>query len=150
MSKSQFVSSIYLFWCPVSLTLHLLLFHMKQYPVRPATMTYDDVSHLAAKIKPKQQRVRKHYPLILSSITSRMFVTFFAPPVTQVELEMAINTMSPNYCRSKGEQIALNVDGTTFDETNTYSTYVHCTHTEPGVTQRDSEFPQALKILESV
>ncbi|MEQ2171194.1 hypothetical protein GOODEAATRI_008159 [Goodea atripinnis] len=37
---------------------------------------------------------------------------------------MAINTMSPNYCRSKGEQIALNVDGTSFDETNTYSAYV--------------------------
>uniref|UniRef100_A0A7N8X778 Polymerase (RNA) III (DNA directed) polypeptide E n=1 Tax=Mastacembelus armatus TaxID=205130 RepID=A0A7N8X778_9TELE len=67
---------------------------LTQYPVRPATMTYDDVSHLSAKIKPKQQRV---------------------------EVEMAINTMSPNYCRSKGEQIALNVDGTTYDETNTYS-----------------------------
>lgn len=44
----------------------------------------------------------------------------------QVELEMAINTMSPNYCRSKGEQIALNVDGTAYDETNTYSAYVVC------------------------
>uniref|UniRef100_A0A8D3D1B0 DNA-directed RNA polymerase III subunit RPC5 C-terminal domain-containing protein n=1 Tax=Scophthalmus maximus TaxID=52904 RepID=A0A8D3D1B0_SCOMX len=65
-----------------------------QYPVRPSNMTYDDVNHLAAKIKPKQQRV---------------------------ELEMAMNTTSPNYCRSKGEQIALNVDGTTFDETSTYS-----------------------------
>lgn len=39
---------------------------------------------------------------------------------------MAINTMSPNYCCSKGEQIALNVDGTTYDETNTYSAYVCC------------------------
>ncbi|XP_051273359.1 DNA-directed RNA polymerase III subunit RPC5 [Dicentrarchus labrax] len=68
--------------------------YLFQYPVRPSTMTYDDVNHLAAKIKPKQQRV---------------------------ELEMAINTMSPNYCRSKGEQIALNVDGTAYDETNTYS-----------------------------
>ncbi|XP_070783389.1 DNA-directed RNA polymerase III subunit RPC5 [Enoplosus armatus] len=68
--------------------------YLFQYPVRPSNMTYDDVNHLAAKIKPKQQRV---------------------------ELEMAINTMSPNYCRSKGEQIALNVDGTTYDETNTYS-----------------------------
>lgn len=38
---------------------------------------------------------------------------------------MAINTMSPNYCRSKGEQIALNVDGTAYDETNTYSAYVY-------------------------
>ncbi|TMS22610.1 DNA-directed RNA polymerase III subunit RPC5 [Larimichthys crocea] len=68
--------------------------YLFQYPVRPSTMTYDDVNHLAAKIKPKQQRV---------------------------ELEMAINTLSPNYCRSKGEQIALNVDGTAYDETNTYS-----------------------------
>lgn len=68
--------------------------YLFQYPVRPSTMTYDDVNHLSAKIKPKQQRV---------------------------ELEMAIDTMSPNYSRSKGEQIALNVDGTTYDETNTYS-----------------------------
>uniref|UniRef100_UPI0037E74202 DNA-directed RNA polymerase III subunit RPC5 n=1 Tax=Semicossyphus pulcher TaxID=241346 RepID=UPI0037E74202 len=68
--------------------------YLFQYPVRPSTMTYDDVNHLAARIKPKQQRV---------------------------ELEMAINTMSPNYCRSKGEQIALNVDGTAYDETNTYT-----------------------------
>ncbi|XP_031699447.1 DNA-directed RNA polymerase III subunit RPC5 [Anarrhichthys ocellatus] len=68
--------------------------YLFQYPVRPSTMTYDDVNHLSAKIKPKQQRV---------------------------ELELAINAMSPNYCRSKGEQIALNVDGTTYDETNTYS-----------------------------
>uniref|UniRef100_A0A3Q4H4E9 Polymerase (RNA) III (DNA directed) polypeptide E n=1 Tax=Neolamprologus brichardi TaxID=32507 RepID=A0A3Q4H4E9_NEOBR len=57
-------------------------------------MTYDDVTHLAAKIKPKQQRV---------------------------ELEISMDTVSPNYCRSKGEQIALNVDGTGYDETNTYS-----------------------------
>ncbi|XP_053196963.1 DNA-directed RNA polymerase III subunit RPC5 [Scomber japonicus] len=71
--------------------------YLFQYPVRPSAMTYDDVNHLAAKIKPKQQRV---------------------------ELEMAINTMSPNYCRSKGEQIALNVDGTAYDETNTYSAKV--------------------------
>ncbi|XP_068439315.1 DNA-directed RNA polymerase III subunit RPC5 [Clinocottus analis] len=68
--------------------------YLFQYPVRPSTMTYDDVNHLTAKIKPKQQKV---------------------------ELEMAIDSMSPNYCRSKGEQIALNVDGTTYDETNTYS-----------------------------
>ncbi|XP_068100723.1 DNA-directed RNA polymerase III subunit RPC5 isoform X2 [Hyperolius riggenbachi] len=37
-------------------------------------------------------------------------------------MDMAINTGSPNYCRSKGEQIALNVDGTCTDETSTYST----------------------------
>uniref|UniRef100_A0A8C2U0C0 RNA polymerase III subunit E n=1 Tax=Coturnix japonica TaxID=93934 RepID=A0A8C2U0C0_COTJA len=64
------------------------------YPIRPASMTYDDVTHLSAKIKPKQQKV---------------------------ELEMAIDTLNPNYCRSKGEQIALNVDGTCTDETSTYS-----------------------------
>uniref|UniRef100_A0A4W5LIX1 Polymerase (RNA) III (DNA directed) polypeptide E n=1 Tax=Hucho hucho TaxID=62062 RepID=A0A4W5LIX1_9TELE len=40
---------------------------------------------------------------------------------TIVELEIAINTLSPNYCRSKGEQIALNVDGTTSEDSNTYS-----------------------------
>uniref|UniRef100_A0A674BWW7 Polymerase (RNA) III (DNA directed) polypeptide E n=1 Tax=Salmo trutta TaxID=8032 RepID=A0A674BWW7_SALTR len=40
---------------------------------------------------------------------------------TSVELEIAINTLSPNYCRSKGEQIALNVDGTTSEDSNTYS-----------------------------
>lgn len=44
--------------------------------------------------------------------------------VSQVELEIGVNTLSPNYCRSKGEQIALNVDGTGYDEGNTYSTYV--------------------------
>lgn len=68
--------------------------YLFQYPVRPATMNYDDFSHLAAKIKPKQQKV---------------------------ELEVAINTMSPNYCRSKGEQIALNVDGTSMEDSSTYS-----------------------------
>uniref|UniRef100_A0A6B2FAJ3 DNA-directed RNA polymerase III subunit RPC5 C-terminal domain-containing protein n=1 Tax=Bothriechis nigroviridis TaxID=88079 RepID=A0A6B2FAJ3_BOTNI len=74
-----------------SLSEKLYLF---QYPIRPASMTYDEVTHLSAKIKPKQQKV---------------------------ELEMAIDTSNSNYCRSKGEQIALNVDGTCTDETNTYS-----------------------------
>ncbi|NWS37684.1 RPC5 polymerase, partial [Probosciger aterrimus] len=68
--------------------------YLFQYPIRPASMTYDDVTHISAKIKPKQQKV---------------------------ELEMAIDTLNPNYCRSKGEQIALNVDGTCTDETSTYS-----------------------------
>ncbi|KAG8145640.1 putative DNA-directed RNA polymerase 3 subunit RPC5-like protein [Naja naja] len=62
-----------------SLSEKLYLF---QYPIRPASMTYNEVTHLAAKIKPKQQKV---------------------------ELEMAIDTSNSNYCRSKGEQIALNV-----------------------------------------
>ncbi|XP_069501714.1 DNA-directed RNA polymerase III subunit RPC5 [Ambystoma mexicanum] len=74
-----------------SLAEKLFLF---QYPVRPAAMTYNDMTHLSAKIKPKQQKV---------------------------ELEMAIDTVSPNYCRSKGEQIALNVDGTCGDESSTYT-----------------------------
>ncbi|XP_015281688.1 PREDICTED: DNA-directed RNA polymerase III subunit RPC5 [Gekko japonicus] len=75
-----------------SLSEKLYLF---QYPIRPASMTYDDVTHLSAKIKPKQQKV---------------------------ELELALDTLNPNYCRSRGEQIALNVDGACADETNTYST----------------------------
>ncbi|XP_006872006.1 PREDICTED: DNA-directed RNA polymerase III subunit RPC5 isoform X2 [Chrysochloris asiatica] len=68
--------------------------YLFQYPVRPASMPYNDIPHLSAKIKPKQQKV---------------------------ELEMAIDTLNPNYCRSKGEQIALNVDGTCTDESSTYS-----------------------------
>eukprot|EP00079_Xenopus_tropicalis_P038837 XP_017952608.1 PREDICTED: RNA polymerase III polypeptide E isoform X1 [Xenopus tropicalis] len=75
-----------------SLSEKLYLF---QYPIRPASMTYDDVTHLSTRIKPKQQKM---------------------------EMEIAINTVSPNYCRSKGEQIALNVDGTSNDDTSTYST----------------------------
>uniref|UniRef100_A0A3Q3LIQ6 Uncharacterized protein n=1 Tax=Labrus bergylta TaxID=56723 RepID=A0A3Q3LIQ6_9LABR len=35
--------------------------YLFQYPVRPSTMTYDDVNHLAARIKPKQQRVNNSY-----------------------------------------------------------------------------------------
>lgn len=87
-------------------------------------MTYDDVNHLSAKIKPKQQRVN----LLCSSSrrrrTWKIVSRRFPPPVKQVELEMAIDATSPNYCRSKGEQIALNVDGAAYDETSTYSTYV--------------------------
>ncbi|XP_071427582.1 DNA-directed RNA polymerase III subunit RPC5 isoform X2 [Pithys albifrons albifrons] len=85
----------YLFKIDVFLARSLLeKLYLFQYPIRPASMTYDDVTHLSAKIKPKQQKV---------------------------ELEMAIDTLNPNYCRSKGEQIALNVDGTCTDETSTYS-----------------------------
>ncbi len=64
--------------------------YLFQYPVRPGHMTYDDITHLAARIKPTQQRV---------------------------ELELAINTRSPNYASSKGEQIALNVDSAGGDNT---------------------------------
>ncbi|XP_016141619.1 DNA-directed RNA polymerase III subunit RPC5 [Sinocyclocheilus grahami] len=69
--------------------------YLFQYPVRPASMSYENVTHLAARIKPKQQKV---------------------------ELEVAMDTMSPNYCGSKGEQIALNVDGTSSEDSNVYST----------------------------
>lgn len=50
------------------LTNHLYcLCCLTQYPIRPSTMTYDDVNHLSAKIKPKQQRVKTACCLALSS-----------------------------------------------------------------------------------
>ena len=58
--------------------------YLFQYPVRPAHVTYDDVEHLSVKMKPKQQKV---------------------------EMELAMDTNCPNYSKSKGEQIAVNVDG---------------------------------------
>lgn len=64
-----------------SMTKKLYLF---QYPIRPAGMTYDDTTVLASRIKPNQKKV---------------------------ELELAVNTSSSNYSYSKGQQIALNVDG---------------------------------------
>lgn len=39
---------------------------LTQYPVRPATMTYDDVNHLSAKIKPKQQKVNTVFGILKS------------------------------------------------------------------------------------
>lgn len=38
-----------------------------QYPIRPASMTYDDVTHLSAKIKPKQQKVGHHLSPVCKS-----------------------------------------------------------------------------------
>ena len=58
--------------------------YMFQYPVRPASMTYDDSAVMKARFRPNNQ---------------------------QVQLEMRLNTQSENYDRSKGEQIALNADG---------------------------------------
>jgi len=55
-----------------------------QYPVRPCSMSYDSVEVLDSKVKSKQQ---------------------------QVEITLGLNTNSSNYDESKGEQIALNVDG---------------------------------------
>uniref|UniRef100_A0A673IZE7 DNA-directed RNA polymerase III subunit RPC5 C-terminal domain-containing protein n=1 Tax=Sinocyclocheilus rhinocerous TaxID=307959 RepID=A0A673IZE7_9TELE len=79
----------------VDVSIHCFEHFPLQYPVRPASMSYENVTHLAARIKPKQQKV---------------------------ELEVAMDTMSPNYCGSKGEQIALNVDGTSSEDSNVYST----------------------------
>ncbi|XP_077979709.1 DNA-directed RNA polymerase III subunit RPC5-like [Glandiceps talaboti] len=58
--------------------------YLLQYPVRPASMPYDDFEVTSARIKPKQQKI---------------------------EMEFSLDTKSPNYAKSKGEQIALNVDG---------------------------------------
>ena len=67
-----------------TLAQNLLLF---QYPVRPSNLPYDrtTTSVLDAKFKPEQQKV---------------------------QLTLGINTSCANYDTSKGEQIALNVDGT--------------------------------------
>ena len=58
--------------------------YLLQYPVRPSNMTYDDTTHLRARVKPEHHRV---------------------------EMEVSLNTRSDNYSKSKGEQIAINVDG---------------------------------------
>ncbi|XP_033749555.1 LOW QUALITY PROTEIN: DNA-directed RNA polymerase III subunit RPC5-like [Pecten maximus] len=58
--------------------------YLFQYPVRPAHMTYDEAPHINTKIKPDQKKV---------------------------EIELGLNTRGDNYARSKGEQIAINVDG---------------------------------------
>ncbi|XP_063444434.1 DNA-directed RNA polymerase III subunit RPC5-like [Mytilus trossulus] len=55
-----------------------------QYPIRPAHLNYDKIEHLAARVKPQQKKV---------------------------EFDLAVNTSSNYYAKSKGEQIALNVDG---------------------------------------
>ena len=57
-----------------------------QYPVRPCTLPYDPntTQVLESKFKPQQQKL---------------------------ELTMGLNTSCANYDNSKGEQIALNVDG---------------------------------------
>jgi len=58
--------------------------YLFQYPVRPASMPYDNTEVVRAKFRPNNQ---------------------------QVELELKLNTANANYDRSKGEQIALNTDG---------------------------------------
>ncbi|XP_065659341.1 DNA-directed RNA polymerase III subunit RPC5 isoform X2 [Hydra vulgaris] len=54
-----------------------------QYPVRPASMTYESTPHLECRMKPLQQKI---------------------------ELELGMDVSSPSYCYSRGEQIADAVD----------------------------------------
>lgn len=62
-----------------------------QYPVRPCTLPNDPetTSVMDSRIKPNQQKV---------------------------ELTIGLNASCPNYDKSKGEQIALNVDGSTSNQ----------------------------------
>jgi len=69
---------------PVYLSKSIPKLYLFQYPVRPASMPYDEVEVSRARMKPVNK---------------------------QVELELRMDTSCPNYSRSKGEQIALNVDG---------------------------------------
>lgn len=97
-------------------------------------MTYDDAHHLSAKIKPKQQKVRWQSKAVMCRNTNAFICKSYGNPFkhssdflhfcAQVELEVAMDTMGANYCRSKGEQIALNVDGTSCEESNLYSVWV--------------------------
>lgn len=58
--------------------------YLLQYPVRPASMPYDNAQVTDAQIRPAGQ---------------------------QVKLTLSLNTSNSNYDTGKGEQIALNVDG---------------------------------------
>merc|ERR1719158_2462639 len=69
---------------PVYLSKSIPKLYLFQYPVRPASMPYDEVEVSRARVKPVNK---------------------------QVELELRMDTACANYSRSKGEQIALNVDG---------------------------------------
>jgi len=69
---------------PVFLSKGIQNLYLFQYPVRPAHMPYDGMEVSRARVRPDNK---------------------------QVELEVLLNTSNPNYDRSKGEQIALNVDG---------------------------------------
>jgi len=65
--------------------------YLFQYPVRPCTLPNDPetTSVMDSRIKPSQQKV---------------------------ELTIGLNASCPNYDKSKGEQIALNVDGSTSNQ----------------------------------
>lgn len=68
-------------------------------------MTYDTTPIVASRVKTKQQQV-------ITPIHNNPITIFSQLPVFQkVELTLALDTGIPNYDTSKGEQIALNVDG---------------------------------------
>lgn len=58
--------------------------YLLQYLVRPSHLNYDEVKPLNVKVKPNQK---------------------------EIQLELPVNTRTPNYAYSKGEQMALIVDG---------------------------------------
>ncbi|XP_023321060.1 DNA-directed RNA polymerase III subunit RPC5-like [Eurytemora carolleeae] len=58
--------------------------YILQYPVRPGSMSYDSAVMQKFEFRPKNQ---------------------------QVEMHLSLNTQNENYDKSRGEQIALNVDG---------------------------------------
>lgn len=71
---------------PVFLSKTLLdKLYVLQYPVRPRSHTYDDSTILKTRIRPQSGHI---------------------------EMEMGLRTRGPTYDKSKGEQIAYNVDGT--------------------------------------
>lgn len=57
-SQPALVRFLWVLSCDGFYGVRLLCSLLLQYPVRPANMNYDDVTHLTAKIKPKQQKVR--------------------------------------------------------------------------------------------
>ncbi|XP_029649513.2 DNA-directed RNA polymerase III subunit RPC5 [Octopus sinensis] len=58
--------------------------YLLQYLVRPSHLTYEDIKPLSVKVKPTQK---------------------------EIEIQLPVNTKSNNYAFSKGEQMALMVDG---------------------------------------
>lgn len=70
--------------------------YILQYPVRPRSHTYDDSSILKTKIRPRSG---------------------------QMEMELGLQTRGPTFDRSKGEQIALNVDGAFRDKRDSEDNY---------------------------
>ncbi|XP_071965190.1 DNA-directed RNA polymerase III subunit RPC5-like [Antedon mediterranea] len=74
--------------------------YLFQYPVRPASMP-DDLEHELVRIKPKQQKI---------------------------EMELALDTTDKHFSRSKGEQIARNVDGAFPGETSVFKNGVMNRH----------------------